>query len=96
MAAAAAAAEAPAYSVVNQKGAGMLPPSAGDAAPVWQAIIEVGGGQQIVSTGRFYSCHSLPGVRAQARALSWQQQHCTSAPRLPGRRAALTRGCVAG
>jgi ribosomal protein L21 len=31
---------------------------------VWHAIIEVGGAQQIVSEGRFYSCHSLPQVQA--------------------------------
>ena len=40
----------------NVRGA-MLPPSAG--TPTWSAVIEVGGAQQIVSEGRFYSTHSL-------------------------------------
>lgn len=39
------------------------PPSAAGAA-AWQAIIEVGGAQQFVSEGRFYSSHSLLGVEA--------------------------------
>ena len=37
------------------------------AQPTWQAVIEVGGGQQFVSEGRFYSCHSLVGVEAGQR-----------------------------
>ena len=39
------------------------------AQPTWQAIIEVGGGQQFVSEGRFYSCHSLVGVEAGQRIM---------------------------
>lgn len=49
------------------KGDAVTPPSAG--TPTWQAIIEVGGAQQIVSEGRFYSCHSLPGVEAGQRVV---------------------------
>jgi large subunit ribosomal protein L21 len=59
--AAAAATDVP--SGLNMKGSHVVPPSAGPN-PTWQAIIEVGGSQQIVSAGRFYSCHSLPDVRA--------------------------------
>jgi len=60
-----AAAATEAHVGVNMKGAHAhaVPPSAGPN-PTWQAIIEVGGSQQIVSAGRFYSCHSLPDVRA--------------------------------
>lgn len=42
----------------NIRGAA-IPPSLGASTPNWQAVIEVGGSQQIVSEGRFYSCHSL-------------------------------------
>ena len=62
--AAPAAASAPLKSVLNQRGAPLTPPSGGPAPPVWHAIIEVGGAQQIVQEGRFYSCHSLPDVQA--------------------------------
>lgn len=55
MTAAAATADV-AVTSTNVRGS-MLPPSVG--TPNWQAVIEVGGSQQIVSEGRFYSCHSL-------------------------------------
>lgn len=45
---------------INQVGF-MTPPSVGEA-PTWDAIVEVGGSQQFVAEGRYYSCHSLKGV----------------------------------
>ena len=47
-------------SSINQIGF-QTPPSTGEK-PAWDAIIEVGGSQQFVSEGRYYECHSLPGV----------------------------------
>ena len=49
--------------VLNMKPGFEAPPSASGLAS-WQAIIEVGGSQQFVTEGRFYSSHSLLGVRA--------------------------------
>ena len=47
-------------SSINQIGF-QTPPSTGEK-PAWDAIIEVGGSQQFVSEGRYYECHSLPGL----------------------------------
>jgi large subunit ribosomal protein L21 len=47
-------------SSINQIGF-QTPPSTGEK-PSWDAIIEVGGSQQFVSEGRYYECHSLPGL----------------------------------
>lgn len=48
-------------STVNLKSA-EIPPSA--AMPTWQALVEVGGSQKFVQEGRYYDCHSLPGLEA--------------------------------
>lgn len=55
-----AAADTEAPSSINQVGFN-TPPSTGPA-PLWDAIIEVGGAQQFVTEGRYYESHSLKGV----------------------------------
>ena len=52
-------------SSINQIGF-ETPPSTGER-PTWDAIIEVGGAQQFVSEGRYYECHSLPGLEHGAK-----------------------------
>ena len=89
---AAPAAAAPLRSVLNQRGAPLTPPSAGPAPPVWHAIIEVGGAQQIVSEGRFYSCHSLPGVQAGQKVVFER----VLATKQPGGALAVGKPYVAG
>ena len=76
------------------KGNHAVPPSAGPN-PTWQAIIEVGGSQQIVSAGRFYSCHSLPDVRARRRKTLPSRQAAAAACAALTRRSARAGGARA-